>query len=178
VPLSNVARFERTIAPLVINHQASFRPSPFRSGLKEGVALEAATADVQQAVADMRLPDIIQAEFAGDAKAFAASAGAQPLLILAALIAIYLVLGVLYESLAHPLTIISTLPSAGLGALLALQVIRLGADHHRVHRHHPAYRAGEEKRHHAVDSRWTPNEARLPRSARSTKPAWSASVRS
>jgi multidrug efflux pump len=90
--------------------------------LKEGVALEAATADVQQAVLDLRLPDIIQAEFAGDAKAFAASAGAQPLLILAALIAIYLVLGVLYESLAHPLTIISTLPSAGLGALLALQV--------------------------------------------------------
>ena len=61
----------------------------------------------------MRMPDIIQAEFAGDAKAFAQSAGAQPLLILAALVAVYLVLGVLYESLAHPLTIISTLPSAG-----------------------------------------------------------------
>src|SRR5204862_8215763 len=76
----------------------------------------------QQAVLDMRMPDIVQAEFAGDAKAFSASAGAQPLLILAALIAVYLVLGVLYESLAHPLTIISTLPSAGLGALLALQI--------------------------------------------------------
>src|ERR1051325_4675314 len=72
----------------------------------------------------MRLPDVVQAEFAGDAKAFAASAGAQPLLILAALVAIYLVLGVLYESLAHPITIISTLPSAGLGALLALQLFR------------------------------------------------------
>src|SRR5204862_6681379 len=83
---------------------------------------EAATADVQQAVLEMRMPDVIQAAFAGDAKAFAASAGAQPLLILAALVAIYLVLGVLYESLAHPLTIISTLPSAGLGALLALQL--------------------------------------------------------
>src|SRR4029078_12368157 len=71
---------------------------------------------------DMRMPDIVQAEFAGDAKAFAVSAGAQPLLILAALIAIYLVLGVLYESLAHPLTIISTLPSACVGALLALQI--------------------------------------------------------
>src|SRR5204862_1421768 len=76
----------------------------------------------QQAVLDMRMPDVIQAAFAGDAEAFAASAGAQPLLILAALIAIYLVLGVLYESLAHPLTIISTLASAGLGALLALQL--------------------------------------------------------
>ena len=84
--------------------------------------LEAATAAVQQAVLDMRMPDIVQAEFAGDAKAFAQSAGAQPLLVLAALVAVYLVLGVLYESLAHPLTIISTLPSAGLGALLALQV--------------------------------------------------------
>ncbi len=122
VPLSNVARFERGIAPLVINHQGQFPAVTISFGLKEGVALEAATADVQQAVLEMRLPDIIQAEFAGDAKAFAASAGAQPLLILAALVAIYLVLGVLYESLAHPLTIISTLPSAGLGALLALQV--------------------------------------------------------
>jgi multidrug efflux pump len=122
VPLANVARFERSIAPLVINHQGQFPAVTISFGLKEGVALEAATADVQQAVLDMRLPDVIQAEFAGDAKAFAASAGAQPLLILAALVAIYLVLGVLYESLAHPLTIISTLPSAGLGALLALQV--------------------------------------------------------
>src|SRR4051812_38796079 len=122
VPLSNVARFERSIAPLVINHQGQFPAVTISFGLREGVALEAATADVQQAVLDMRMPDIVQAEFAGDAKAFAATAGAQPLLILAALIAVYLVLGVLYESLAHPLTIISTLPSAGLGALLALQL--------------------------------------------------------
>ena len=68
----------------------------------------------------MHLPDDIHAEFAGDARAFTGSAGAQALLIVAALIAVYIVLGVLYESLAHPLTIISTLPSAGLGALLAL----------------------------------------------------------
>ena len=122
VPLANVARFERSIAPLVINHQGQFPAVTISFGLKDGVALETATADVRQAVLDMRLPDIIQAEFAGDAKAFAASAGAQPLLILAALAAIYIVLGVLYESLAHPLTIISTLPSAGLGALLALQL--------------------------------------------------------
>jgi multidrug efflux pump len=120
--LANVARFDRSIAPLVINHQGQFPAVTISFGLKEGVALDTATADVQQAVLDMRLPDIIQAQFAGDARAFAQSAGAQPLLILAALVAIYLVLGVLYESLAHPLTIISTLPSAGLGALLALQV--------------------------------------------------------
>jgi multidrug efflux pump len=121
IPLSNVARFERGIAPLVINHQGQFPAVTISFGLQEGVALEVATQDVRQAVLDMRLPDIIQAEFAGDAKAFAESAGAQPLLVLAALVAVYLVLGVLYESLAHPLTIISTLPSAGLGALLALK---------------------------------------------------------
>jgi multidrug efflux pump len=122
VPLSNVARFERSIAPLVINHQGQFPAVTISFGLREGVALEVATQDVRQAVLDMRMPDIIQAEFAGDAKAFAESAGAQPLLVLAALVAVYLVLGVLYESLAHPLTIISTLPSAGLGALLALKL--------------------------------------------------------
>jgi hydrophobe/amphiphile efflux-1 (HAE1) family protein len=122
VPLSNVAKFERSIAPLVINHQGQFPAVTISFGLKEGVTLDVASEDVRRAILDMRLPDVIQAEFAGDAKAFAASAGAQPLLILAALVAIYLVLGVLYESLAHPLTIISTLPSAGLGALLALQV--------------------------------------------------------
>src|SRR5205085_6932210 len=78
--------------------------------------------DLQQAVAELRLPDSIRSDFAGDVRAFAQSAGAQPFLILAALVAVYIVLGVLYESLAHPLTIISTLPSAGLGALLALLV--------------------------------------------------------
>jgi multidrug efflux pump len=122
IPLANVARFERGIAPLVINHQGQFPAVTISFGLKEGVALDTATTDVQQAILEMRLPDIVQAQFAGDAKAFAQSAGAQPLLILAALVAIYIVLGVLYESLAHPLTIISTLPSAGLGALLALKM--------------------------------------------------------
>ena len=122
VPLANVAKFERSIAPLVINHQGQFPAVTISFGLKEGMVLEDASENIRQAILDMRIPDIVQAEFAGDAKAFSASAGAQPLLILAALIAVYLVLGVLYESLAHPLTIISTLPSAGLGALLALQI--------------------------------------------------------
>jgi multidrug efflux pump len=122
IPLSNVAKFERSIAPLVINHQGQFPAVTISFGLREGVALETAADDVRQAILDLRMPDIVQAEFAGDAKAQAQSAGAQPLLILAALAAVYIVLGVLYESLAHPLTIISTLPSAGLGALLALQV--------------------------------------------------------
>jgi multidrug efflux pump len=72
----------------------------------------------------MHIPDTLHAEFQGDARAYRSSIGAQPLLILAALFAVYIVLGVLYESLAHPITIISTLPSAGLGALLALQLFR------------------------------------------------------
>jgi multidrug efflux pump len=80
------------------------------------------TSGIQQAVTALHIPDTIHADFAGDVQAFKQSAGAQPLLLLAALLAVYIVLGVLYESLAHPLTIISTLPSAGLGALLALQV--------------------------------------------------------
>jgi hydrophobe/amphiphile efflux-1 (HAE1) family protein len=122
IPLANVARFERGIAPLVINHQGQFPSVTISFGLREGEVLETVTTAVRQAVLDMRLPDIIQAEFAGDAKAAADSANTQPLLVLAALVAVYLVLGVLYESLAHPLTIISTLPSAGLGALLALKL--------------------------------------------------------
>ena len=88
----------------------------------QNVPIQEATRRVDQAVAELHLPDSLHAEYAGDARAFRDSIGAQLLLIVAALIAVYIVLGVLYESLAHPLTIISTLPSAGLGALLALQV--------------------------------------------------------
>ena len=90
--------------------------------LAPNVPIEDVTAAIEQAVAEMHIPDTIHADFAGDVQAFKQSVGAQPLLLLAALIAVYIVLGVLYESLAHPLTIISTLPSAGLGALLALQL--------------------------------------------------------
>jgi multidrug efflux pump len=122
VPLSSVARFERSTAPLVINHQGQFPSITITYNLKPDANIEQATNDLRQTVAEMHLPDSIRSNFAGDVQAFAQSAGAQPLLVLAALIAVYIVLGVLYESLAHPLTIISTLPSAGLGALLALLV--------------------------------------------------------
>jgi multidrug efflux pump len=122
VPLSSVARFERGTAPLVINHQGQFPSITITYNLKPDANIEQATNDLRQTVADMHLPDSIRSDFAGDVQAFAQSAGAQPLLVLAALVAVYIVLGVLYESLAHPLTIISTLPSAGLGALLALLV--------------------------------------------------------
>ena len=122
VPLSSVAHFEKSTAPLVVNHQGQFPSITITYNLKPDASIEQATNDIQQAVAEMRLPDSIRSDFAGDVRAFAQSAGAQPLLILAALVAVYIVLGVLYESLAHPLTIISTLPSAGLGALLALLI--------------------------------------------------------
>ena len=122
VPLSAVAKVERGIAPLVVNHQGQFPAVTITYNIAPDTAIEDVTAALEQAVAEMHIPDVIHADFAGDVKAYKQSIGAQPLLLLAALIAVYIVLGVLYESLAHPLTIISTLPSAGLGALLALQL--------------------------------------------------------
>jgi multidrug efflux pump len=122
VPLSAVAKVERGISPLVVNHQGQFPSTTITYNLAPGTTIEDATTAISQAVGELHVPDVIHADFAGDVQQFKQSAGAQPLLLLAALIAVYIVLGVLYESLAHPLTIISTLPSAGLGALLALEV--------------------------------------------------------
>src|SRR5262249_49174622 len=90
--------------------------------LAPNVNIDQATRAVDLAVAELHAPETLHAEFAGDARTYRQSIGAQPLLIISALIAVYIVLGVLYESLAHPLTILSTLPSAGLGALLALRI--------------------------------------------------------
>ena len=106
----------------MVNHQGQFPSITVTYNLKPDALLEEAQFAIFRTVAGLHLPDTIHAEAAGDARDFARVAGAQPLLIIAALIAVYIVLGVLYESLAHPLTIISTLPSAGLGALLALTV--------------------------------------------------------
>ncbi len=111
-----------TIAPLVVNHQGQFPAVTITYNLKLGTPLEKATEAIQQAVAEMHLPELDPRRFRRRHGCVQAVLGAQPLLIVAALIAVYIVLGVLYESLAHPLTIISTLPSAGLGALLALMV--------------------------------------------------------
>jgi hydrophobe/amphiphile efflux-1 (HAE1) family protein len=122
VPLSEVARVERGIAPLVVNHQGQFPSVTITYNIAANVSIQDATAALEQAVAEMHIPDVVHADFSGDVQAFRQTVSAQPLLLLAALIAVYIVLGVLYESLAHPLTIISTLPSAGLGALLALQI--------------------------------------------------------
>jgi hydrophobe/amphiphile efflux-1 (HAE1) family protein len=120
VPLSSVAKIERGLAPLVINHQGSFPAVTITYNLAPNVTLTQGQAAIDRAVAELHLPESVRAEPAGDARLALRSSGAQPLVILAAILAVYIILGVLYESLAHPLTIISTLPSAGLGALLAL----------------------------------------------------------
>jgi multidrug efflux pump len=121
VPLSSLIRIEKALAPLVVNHQGPFPAVTISYNLRPEATLDEATQSIRAALAELRMPDSIRAEAAGDAKAFASQASTQPLLIIAALISVYIVLGVLYESLAHPLTIISTLPSAGLGALIALR---------------------------------------------------------
>ncbi|MEO8420502.1 MAG: efflux RND transporter permease subunit [Hyphomicrobium sp.] len=122
VPLMAVIRVTENTAPLVVNHQGPFPAATVSYNLAPGNTLDQALRDIDAAMADIHTPPGLRGEAAGDARAFAEQASQQPLLILAALIAVYIVLGVLYESLAHPLTIISTLPSAGLGALLALYV--------------------------------------------------------
>ncbi|MCT9123753.1 efflux RND transporter permease subunit [Cupriavidus gilardii] len=120
VPLSAFARVVPTNTPLGVNHQGQFAASTISFNLAEGVSLSQATERIQHEMARIGAPESLQANFAGTASAFQESLRSQPLLILAALITIYIVLGVLYESYVHPLTILSTLPSAGVGALLAL----------------------------------------------------------
>jgi multidrug efflux pump len=122
LPLTSVIKLDRTLAPLVVNHQGPFPAVTISYGLSADTTLDEAQESIRQAIAEMHLPDTIRAEPAGDAKAFAQQGSMQVLLIIAALLAVYIVLGVLYESLAHPITIISTLPSAGLGALIALRL--------------------------------------------------------
>ncbi len=122
VPLFAIARTSQSLAPLVVNHQGQFAAITISYGLAPGVSIGSATQMIRAAVAGMALKESIHSEFAGDAAAFARSADNQTLLIVAALVAIYILLGVLYESLVHPLTILSTLPSAGLGALLTLKL--------------------------------------------------------
>ena len=120
VPIMNLIKVTRGLSPLVVNHTGPFPAVTVTYNLAPGGSLDVATRSINKAIAGLGLPSSINAEPAGDAKAFAANAAAQPFLIGAALLAVYLVLGILYESFVHPLTIISTLPSAGLGALLAL----------------------------------------------------------
>ena len=120
VPLAAIARYARDTAPLSVNHQGLFPAVTISFNLKPGIALGGAVDAITQAGNEVRLPSTIQTMFAGTAEAYQQSLANEPVLIAAALITVYLVLGILYESCVHPITILSTLPSASLGALIAL----------------------------------------------------------
>ncbi len=120
VPLSTIARFTPTLTPLQVAHQGQFPAVTLSFNLAAGVALGDAVNAIRAAEREVGLPPTIRASFQGTLQAFQASLASQPYLILAALATVYIVLGVLYESYIHPLTILSTLPSAGVGAILAL----------------------------------------------------------
>jgi multidrug efflux pump subunit AcrB len=120
VPLSAFTHFETKTTSLAVNHQGQFPAVTISFNLGEGVALGDAVKEIEAAVLQLGLPSDIRPTFQGTAQAFRSSLASQPWLILAALITVYIVLGVLYESYIHPVTILSTLPSAGVGALLAL----------------------------------------------------------
>jgi multidrug efflux pump len=124
VPLSAFSRYGPTNTPLGVNHQSQFAASTISFNLPAGVSLSDATRAVKDALDRIGVPTSVQGTFQGTARAFQASLDSQPLLILTALLAVYIVLGMLYESFIHPITIISTLPSAGVGALLALLAFR------------------------------------------------------
>ena len=120
VPLSTFARHEASSTALGVNHQGQFVASTISFNLPEGGSLSDATRAIDNAMARIGVPSTIHGTYQGTARAFQDSLASQPILILTALLAVYIVLGILYESLIHPLTILSTLPSAGVGALLAL----------------------------------------------------------
>jgi multidrug efflux pump subunit AcrB len=124
VPLDTFTHYETSNAPLTINHQGQFPAVTFSFNLPAGVALGDAVTAINRAEAGIRLPGSIHGSFQGTAQAFQASLKNEPILILLALFTVYIVLGVLYESVVHPVTILSTLPSAGVGALLALLLCR------------------------------------------------------
>src|SRR5580698_6668397 len=124
VPLSTFAHFSQGITPLQLAHQGQFPATTISFNLVDGFSLSDAVLAINKAELEMGLPTSITGKFAGTAQAFQDSLSSQPILILTALLAVYIILGILYESLIHPLTIISTLPSAGVGALIALVLFK------------------------------------------------------
>ena len=128
IPLGSFTHFEQGTTALAINHQGQFPEVTLSFNLAPGAALGDAVKAIEQAKQEIGMPPSIQAGFQGTAQAFQASLTNEPLLILAALVTVYIVLGVLYESYIHPVTILSTLPSAGVGAILALLICRMELD--------------------------------------------------
>jgi multidrug efflux pump subunit AcrB len=120
VPLGQLVKSVIRVAPLIVNHQGQFPSVTLSFNLKPGVALGQAVNAIAQVKQQLHVPASLATSFQGNAQAFTSSLSSEPILIAATLVVIYIILGVLYESLIHPITIISTLPSAGLGALLML----------------------------------------------------------
>jgi multidrug efflux pump len=125
VPLSAIAHFEPKTAPLAVNHQSQFPSVTVSFNLAPGVSLSDAAATINQMEQQIGMPQSIRGMYSGTLQAFQASLSTEPMLIITALLAVYIVLGILYESFIHPITIISTIPSAGVGAVLALMLFRL-----------------------------------------------------
>src|SRR5215831_7162249 len=128
VPLSQFASIRSTVAPIAVNHQGQFPSVTLSFNLPPGTSIGAAVAAIQQAAKELHLPASVATSFQGSAQAFQNSLSSTPILILAALIAVYIILGMLYESTIHPIMIISTLPSSGLGALLTLMLFGMPLD--------------------------------------------------
>lgn len=123
IPLSTIAHYENSLADDRVSHEGQFASESIAFDMAEGVTVEQGSAAIERAIALVGLPEDVIAKMAGTADAFAATQKSQPWMILGALVAVYLVLGVLYESYIHPLTILSTLPSAGVGALLSIYAL-------------------------------------------------------
>ncbi|MGY2438389.1 efflux RND transporter permease subunit [Pseudomonas sp. SDO52101_S400] len=123
IPLSTIAHYENSLEDDRVSHEGQFASESIAFDMAEGVTVEQGSAAIERAIAKVGLPEDVIAKMAGTADAFAATQKSQPFMILGALLAVYLVLGVLYESYIHPLTILSTLPSAGVGALLSIYVL-------------------------------------------------------
>ncbi|UVK96571.1 efflux RND transporter permease subunit [Pseudomonas sp. B21-048] len=123
IPLSAIAHYENSLEDDRVSHEGQFASESIAFDMAEGVTVEQGSAAIERAIAKVGLPEDVIAKMAGTADAFAAAQKSQPWMILGALVAVYLVLGVLYESYIHPLTILSTLPSAGVGALLSIYVL-------------------------------------------------------
>ncbi|KJZ66090.1 efflux RND transporter permease subunit [Pseudomonas fluorescens] len=123
IPLSTIAHYENSLEDDRVSHEGQFASESISFDMAEGVTVEQGTAAIERAIAKLGMPEDVIVKMAGTADAFAATQKSQPFMILGALVAVYLVLGVLYESYIHPLTILSTLPSAGVGALLSIYAL-------------------------------------------------------
>ena len=131
VPLAAISHYNAGNAPLSVNHQGLFVASTISFNLLPGAALGDAASEIDNAINQIRMPASIHGSLAGTAQVFQQSLNNEPVLIAAALAAVYILLGVLYESYIHPITILSTLPSAGVGAILALDAVPHRVQHHR-----------------------------------------------